>query len=226
MHKIYSLLIALTIPCSTFAMTSQPFRDNADVAVSLSNANYNRLVVKNDKIIKAHFPEGAMAIRGEEDGSLYVMVAKSEPFTVFLTTESGHHFSTTVSSENGLGKTIEFIPSQTVLHVQPSKPASDQPPFATVVANLMTNMMHQKTLSGFEVKHHYGQAIRLQQGLVLFPKLTYQGLLELYNGASKPVDLVESWFADKSVKAVTLSQTTLLPKQRAYVYRVLERSHG
>lgn len=222
-----------TLSCGTYAVTSQTFHENADLTVSLSNNNYNRLVVKNDKIIKAHFPEGTMIVKGEEDGSLYVMAVRNEPFTLFLTTEGGHHLSATVNSENALGKTIEFVPQQAATPVKKSfLPMTVQAPDATNISDLMTNMMSQKELSGFSIRHHYGRAIRLQQGLVLLPKLTYLGagisgeVFELYNGSSKPIDLVESWFAERDVKAVALSETTLAPKQSARVYRVVERRHG
>lgn len=216
------------------ALTTQSFRDNTDVTVALSDSNYNRLVVRGDKITQAHFPEGLLGVKNEEDGSLYVMLASDKPFTLFLTTESGHHFSATVTSEQALGKTIEFIP-QTPATVRPTlKPsiAQQEPPYASAIGSLMTNMINHNKPVGFEVKNHYGRVIRLQQHLMLTPKRTYQGLelsgevLELYNGGKLPLDLQESWFADNRVKAVSLSAVTLAPKQKALVYRVLERAHG
>jgi len=116
MRKCFVLLLCAM---HAHATTTQVFRENADVAVNLSHANYNRLVVRDDKITKAHFPEGSMVVKSENDGSLYVMAALQEPFTLFLTTEKGHHFSATVSSEKTLGKTVEFIPQ--LIHAQPNK---------------------------------------------------------------------------------------------------------
>ncbi|PYB48485.1 type-F conjugative transfer system secretin TraK, partial [Legionella pneumophila] len=107
MHKPFSIALALL---STVAMgaNSIPVKDNSDIALTLSQGNYNRLVVKNDKIMEAVFPPNAMAIkRDEQDGSVYVMLAAANPFTLFLTTESGRHFSVTVNGEESLGKTIE-----------------------------------------------------------------------------------------------------------------------
>ncbi|MDF1931907.1 type-F conjugative transfer system secretin TraK [Legionella pneumophila] len=61
--------------------------------------------------MEAVFPPNAMAIkRDEQDGSVYVMLAAANPFTLFLTTESGRHFSVTVNGEESLGKTIELVP--------------------------------------------------------------------------------------------------------------------
>jgi conjugal transfer pilus assembly protein TraK len=110
--------------------------------------------------------------------------------------------------------------------------AQQDPPYASAIGSLMTNMMNNNKPLGFELKTHYGRVIRLQQSLMLTPKRTYQGLelsgevLELYNGGKLPLDIQESWFADNHVKAVSLSAVTLAPKQKAFVYRVLERAHG
>jgi conjugal transfer pilus assembly protein TraK len=244
-------VIALSLLCLSingFA-ESLPFRDNSDVSLVISDKNYNRLVVRGDKITRAHFPEGALAFEfkknkenedneqeGEPDGSMYVMAANPEPFTLFITTQSGHHFSATVASESSLGKTIEFIPQMVAGTPAVKHDITTQhpvvPPFSDGIRELMSSMMSEKTPSGFEIKHHYGRVIRLQQGLMLTPKLTYSGLqlngevMTLYNGSKQPLDIQESWFAEGEVKAVSLSKATLAPKQTAFVYRVLERAHG
>lgn len=229
---LFAGLLAL-MAIQAHALTTQSFRDNTDVALSLSDSNYNRLVVRGDKITQAHFPEGSLAIKNEEDGSLYVMMSSTTPFTLFLTTESGHHFSATVSAESTLGKTIEFVPQQPAPVRQITQTAAPQtPPYANEISTLMTNMIANKQQGGYDIKHHYGRVIRLQQGLVLTPKMTYAGLslvgevMELYNGGKQPLDIQEAWFADENVKAVSVSAATLAPRQKATVYRVLESKHG
>ena len=114
------------IATQSLALSTQLFQDNADVTAILSKSNFNRLVVRGDKITKAYYPKGFLEIQGlkqdddkraieevdvdEPDGSLYVMVTHDSPFTLFITTLSGHHFSATIESEESLGKTIEFVP--------------------------------------------------------------------------------------------------------------------
>lgn len=234
--KYVSTLLAIAISMNVHALSTQSFRENTDISVLLSDANYNRLVVKGDKITQAHFPEGAMAIKNEEDGSLYVMVAQKEPFTLFLTTELGHHFSATVNTENSLGKTVEFVPMTAIVPkaiVQTNHAKPEQtPPMANAIESLMIHMMKMENVSGFDIKHHHGRVVRLGQGLMLIPKLTYNGVTlngevtEIYNGSKLPVDLNEALFASNDAKAVALSQTTLAPKQKGYVYRVLEKAHA
>ena len=51
------LCVALAF-VSTVAMgsTSLSVKDNSDLSLTLSQGNYNRIVVKNDKIMEAVFP--------------------------------------------------------------------------------------------------------------------------------------------------------------------------
>ena len=235
MLKAFATTSLALMALNASALTTQSFRDNTDVALTLSDTNYNRLVVRGDKITQAHFPEGALGIKNEEDGSLYVMTARAEPFTLFLTTESGHHFSATVTADSTLGKTIEFVPQTTMAVNKPAVQAPvmvSAPPYANAISTLMTQMIGHQKATGFEIKNHFGRVVRLQQGLMLTPKSTYNGIelsgeiMELYNGSKLPLDIQESWFADEHVKAVSVSVATLGPKQKAMVYRISERAHG
>lgn len=249
MLKIFMTFSLMMAALNASALTTQSFRDNTDITLTLSDTNYNRLVVRGDKISRIHFPEGLLVfevkkhreddseIEGEKDGSMYVMPASTVPFTLFLTTESGHHFSATVTAESTLGKTIEFVPQTTMAAFKPAvRPiahaAAAVPPYAKAISTLMTQMIARQNATGFDVKNHFGRVVRLQQGLVLTPKSTYNGIelsgevMELYNGSALPLDIQESWFADEHVKAVSVSATTLGPKQKAMVYRISERAHG
>ena len=216
--------------------TSQPFRDNADLSIVLSQSNINRLVVKGDKITQAHYPVGALDIQHDEDGGLYVSVANHAPFTLFVDTESGHHFSATVSTEDVLGKTVEFVPQQLAqdktLPAVKLLTAQITIPKADTITSLMSIMISGKTPNGYEQKNHYGRVKRLNQGLVLTPKSTFTGMefkgevFELYNGGRRAIDLQEDWFSDATAKAVSLSSTTLAPKHTAKLYRISQVSHG
>ena len=245
------IVVSVLMSCmhASMALTTQPFMENADLEVVLSDKNYNRLVVRNDKIIQAHFPEGALAFElrrhkgeedweqeGEADGSMYVMAANPEPFTLFITTQSGRHFSATIKSDSSLGQTIEFVPQtkapaavKTVAEVAKKAPAT---PLANSIKALMSQMISNQKPAGFDEKHHYGRVVKLQHGLKLIPKVTYNGLelngevMEIYNGSKLPIDIAESWFAEQNVKAVSLSVTTLAPKQTARLYRITEHAHG
>jgi type-F conjugative transfer system secretin TraK len=140
-----------------------------------------------------------------------------------------------VSAEEGLGKTFEFIPQQVAHSSTPSaNPLSVEAdiPKANLITTLMTSMMSGQVPHGYEQKKHYGQVRRLNQGLMLTPRLTLNGMefkgevFTLYNGGKLALDLQESWFSEKGVKAVSLSSTTIAPKQSAQLYRISEVSRG
>ena len=195
MRKPLSIALALLSTLSMGA-TSISVKDNSDIALTLSQGNYNRLVVKNDKIMEAVFPPNAMAIKcDEQDGSVYVLLAASNPFTLFLTTETGRHFSVTLNGEESLGKTIELVPSQpastktvaNTIKINPKTITQDAVPEAILA--MLTHMEQQKPFADVSIKRQFGKVERWSKGLTLLPKESWDGKLlkgetiELYNRA-------------------------------------------
>lgn len=64
-------------------------QENDHVALTLSHDNFNRLYVEGDKITRLRFPEGAMSVENDEDGSVYLDVKDEKPFTLFISTQKG-----------------------------------------------------------------------------------------------------------------------------------------
>ena len=232
--------IALTL-LSTLAIgaNSIPVKDNSDIALTLSQGNYNRLVVKNDKIMEAVFPPNAMAIkRDEQDGSVYVMLSAANPFTLFLTTEAGRHFSVTLNGEESLGKTIELVPSQpvitkTVVNSTKTNPKTiKQEAVPEAILAMLNHMEQQKPFADVNVKRQFGKVERWSKGLTLLPKELWDGKLlkgetiELYNGGKEPLELAQEWFAKEGTLAIKFSKPSLAPGEKAMLYRVQGVNHG
>jgi conjugal transfer pilus assembly protein TraK len=235
---ILSVLLTL-LTCCSMAQTTLSVRDNSDVALNLSLSNYNRIFMKNDKILDFTFPENAMVIKRDKgDGSVYVMVAQTTPFTLFLTTESGHHFSAMVSVEEGLGKTIELVAPTLASKPTPPNVASNTRPKITQDAHqnamleLINHMERKEPMPGMAVSHPFGRVERMGAGLSLVPKEIWTGegveatRLEVYNGSNKELNLLPEWFEAKNVTAMKLSQPILKPHETAILYRVREVAHG
>ena len=240
MRKIIMGSVLALLTSSAMSQTSLAVRDNSDVALNLSQSNYNRLVVKNDKIIEAIFPETAMGIkRDEQDGSVYVMLtAQSSPFTLFLTTESGHHFSVTVTGEVGLGKTVELVAPKMAVASNTTKtsavtnPKITQDPHQDAMLEIINHMERHEPMPGMTISHPFGRAERMGAGLSLIPKEIWAGegvkaeRLEVYNGSAKPLNLLPEWFEGDNVTAMKLSQPILKSHETAILYRVREVAHG
>jgi conjugal transfer pilus assembly protein TraK len=216
------------------ASTVTLIEENSNVDVNLSVSNINRLVVQGDKITRAHVSEGLLHLKHESDGSLYARLQGETPFTLFLTTAKGRHFSATIRQDAGLGQTIEFVPK--VIEVSSKKSQVRQSntlpsrAYTEPLRVLIKNMMQLKKPDGFWVKPQYGQVIQLREHLKLVPKRLYQGrtltgeVIKLYNSGMLPIDLHEAWFMAHGVKAISLSTKTLFPKKKAWVYRVSEHA--
>ncbi|HHI9467519.1 TPA: type-F conjugative transfer system secretin TraK [Legionella anisa] len=225
---------------STVAMGSSSFsiKDNNDIALTLSQGNYNRIIVKNDKIVEAVFPPNSMAIkRDDQDGSVYVMLSAIQPFTLFLTTEAGRHFSLTLNGEDSLGKTIELIPQ----HPAVAKAASIKTKTKEKIVHeavpeailAMLNHMERHTpFSDVTVTRQLGKAERWSKGLTLLPKESWNGkllkgeIIELYNGGKESLELTQEWFAKEGTLAIKFSKPKINPRERAMLYRVQGVAHG
>ena len=215
------------------AETVKTFKNNAELAIDLSNTNQNRLMVANDKIIKAAFPDGAMTYQYDEtDGSMYVHPEISSPFTLFLSTKKGQHLSLTVNSVESLGKTISFKAYQPRIQRKPKRVAKKEAPFKSQVLEMVNYMEQGIKMPGVKVSHVRVSAGYLKNGLRLIKREVWQGQLykgesfEVYNNSKRSIKLNPSWFAGKASKAVKLSKTTLAPKDMATLYRIEEVAHG
>lgn len=234
---IGSLLALLTF--ESVGQTTLPVHDNSDVTLNLSQANFNRLFMKNDIILDFAFPKGAMDIqRDKGDGSVYILPLSPNPFTLFLTTQAGHHFSITVLGEEALGKTIELVAPK--LESKPSfakaapvrTPKITQDSHSDSMLEIIKHMELKEHMPGMKVSHPFGRVERLGAGLSLIPKEVWSGAgveatrLEVYNASNKELNLLPQWFEGKDVTAMKLSQPILKPHETAILYRVREVAHG
>lgn len=218
------------ILCSSMshALTTQTFQENGDVSIQLSDSNANRLVVKGDKITQVHFPEGALGVQNESDGSLYVTLMMDKSFTLFVSTEAGRHFSATVTPKDALGQTVQFVPSSSVVAVK-KKPVQS-PYHMDEVRDLIHEMVANKTPEGYVKQKRTSKITHYQNGLKVTPKLNYVGdslngeVLSVYYSGKAPITLSESWFSTEGTEAVTLTSKTLMPGERATIYKVVRHA--
>lgn len=228
--RFFALILLVTSPLYGAVVVA----DNHDTTLSLSQSNYNRLIVQNDKIVEAVFPENAMSIRHDEvDGGIYVMVSETAPFTLFLSTQEGHHFSVTITPEMSLGKTIEIALSGT--HPQALKAAvhkeNSKPPL-TDEMRWIEAMEHHALLPGVVVSHPFNHVEQMGLGITLFLKevWTMGGVkierLEVQNRGRESIALLPQWFSKGDGHAIKLMQTNLNPHEKTALYRVREVVHG
>lgn len=227
LKKVLYLCLFL-INTTAFAITI-PVQENRDINLTLSKGNYNRLVIKDDKIVEAIFPPNALSIRRDEvDGSLYLLLAADNPFTLFLATEKGRHFSVTLKGEISLGKTIELIPQNKAL-AQVKKPiVKNIDPNLALISKMELHDLDKDT----KIKKISRKVERYKSGLTLIPKEIWEGkhfkgeVVEVYNRSKAPIALHANYLAKADDKAIKVSVAQIKPKEKALLYRIKETKFG
>lgn len=115
LKKKVSLVLGLTIMAvSVVAFTQKPkeirLKNDDQVQVSLSTQDNNRIYVKNDRITKINSLKRKVIAHNDSSGSIYLTAKGEKPFTLYLTTEKGRHFSFLVTPVKSHGETIKIIP--------------------------------------------------------------------------------------------------------------------
>lgn len=223
-------LMGISMPLFASAL---PIENNGNVELSLSETNYNRILIQNDKILDNYFPDGRMLIQHDDsDGGIYVMPVTSEPFTLFLTTEKGRHLSVTISGEPSLGKSIVLAAKG--VEPRPSLPTPETLPLKkdTPLVSLIEQMATNTPSDDYKVKPLPQKIERMGNGLILIPQKYWEGksflgdVTEIINHSSKTQQLTYQEFESKGIDALKLSKLTLAPNEKAYLYRVKEVGHA
>lgn len=104
-----TIIATMLVLMSSVAFSAISVPENENINLSLSKNNINRLLLTKDKITKFRYPQGFLELdQNDSDGSIYLTGLYEKPFTVFVTTKRGHHFSININAINGPGKTVEI----------------------------------------------------------------------------------------------------------------------
>ena len=111
------MLLACCFFGSVFAGTPPViihFNNGELFSVSLSKFNYNRIDVAGEKITHVRYTAGNFLVdqsdlNNPDDGAVYIKPLTDIAMTVFITTQAKHHFSMSVTPNQGIGKTMHFI---------------------------------------------------------------------------------------------------------------------
>ena len=207
------------------------FNDNSSVSFQASSSNINRIFVEGDRIIKHVAPQGTFVFDKalSKNGSLYFKpIYADTPFTIFFTTEKGHHFSALISPIGTTGQTVQMIPNNvTDQDVRWEKGDG----YLKLLQSIMLSMIQDKGNSA--TKGITGQVVADSKPFSGYPD-TQMKLIKVYqagqvdgfvygitNTSKLPVHLYERKFWRDGVRAVSISQSVLAPQHTGYVYTIL-----
>lgn len=84
--------------------------NNQTAAVPLSQSDINRIFVRRDRIVGLVAPQSRLAAKKDPSGSLFASVSAGKPFSAFISTERGRHFSLLITPSAMAGATLEIAP--------------------------------------------------------------------------------------------------------------------
>lgn len=224
-------LMLLSVMFSSVAYSANiiQIKDNTDKGITLSQNNINRIYIENDKIVDFKYPKGHLYLiqqtKGSEDGSLYLTGVAKEPFSVFVATEKGHHFSLVMDGKEGLGKTYALLPETPA--IETAKKWERKNTYEQTLTKLMVKVMHGELPDGYGIENKaFSKRIQWSNAVALNPIKVIKGdklkveVFDIENKTKKQIQLKESYFS-KGTLATSLSSHELKPygKTKLYIVR-------
>ena len=224
--------------------------NNAQINIALSSEDINRIFVQNQKITSINAPSGLLSGHNDSSGSIYANIHGDTPFTAFISTNLGLHFSLLIMPKSEPGQTIEFISNQiqpknnvivkkTVIvnHSMPAQTYEQSESYEKTVVDLIKEVMQQKTPPGYTniSPKAFSQIgiltvssdVAQNSGLTQSVKAGFLGgqlavrVLKVVNNTSKPVQLIANAFYSPGIRAVAISQEYVPAGGKTYVFEVV-----
>ena len=217
------------------AQTRLNVEENETLELTLSRTDFNRLFVEGDKITTLRFPEGDLRVQNDQDGSVYLEVREATPFTLFVTTEGGTHFSAVIKASEMPGQTVGLLS----VHSTSAKlkgvalPKAVQLTAEKELVALVSSVEKEEQKTGFKVQRPHLKSVQIKPNLIstlvytLSNAQTMGQKFEIKNTGRKPVSFEDKWFKDKDTKALLVNERVVYPNETITVVRVEEGvTHG
>ena len=246
-EKITKLIACiLTFNCviasASLAPLSINIANDEQANISLSSEDMNRLFVNNDKIISVNAPNSRLIAQNDQSGSIYINVTGVTPFTAFVTTESGRHFSILVMPKRVPGVTVRFMPTTPsathyITHSAAGQKLEDSTPYENTLVALLKDAMLQQVPPGyssiapsafssipvFAIPPYLDAKKTLAEKVVSGSLGGELGLrvIELDNKSRHNITLVASNFYMPGVRAVAIDSEYVPGHKSTYIYEVI-----
>ena len=237
--------VALANTPITVAPVSIKVANDQQAKIDLSNEDINRVFVQGDKISSFNAPNRRMIAHNDQSGSIYMNVYGKSPFTAFVTTHKGRHFSLLVIPKSEPGMTVQFIPTSPVAfhyvnHRLAAKRFEQSTPYEKTLVNLLRETMLQNTPAGYSVisssnfksipifvvpKYFNKQKLVSEQVVAGFlgGELAVR-VIKVRNRSRHSISLYANDFYRPGVRAVAIAHELIPPRQSTDVYEVISNA--
>lgn len=232
----FSTLLCLFVISSTQA--APQIKQEERIALDISQDDITAISVEKDRINRvwgnpdsyATALDNGRSIIDEQLGVLFIKPNDTDPFNLFIATESGQYYQLQLTPTDKNPETIR-------LHNTNSSDTSQQAqalhweqdaPYINRLIDLNKAMMTGKTPPGYQrINPGKRKILRAQHHLIAHLKKIYKGkqlrgeIYQITNYQSKPIDLNEQAWITPGTLSIAFGPTHLKPKQSTLLYRIV-----
>ncbi len=233
--------LALADNTTTIKPVSITIANDNQAKIILSNQDINRLFVMKDKISSLNAPNNRVIAHNDQFGSIFMNVIGKEPFTAFITTQKGRHFSLFVLPKSEPGVTVRFLPKTKIIryyrhHTVAARRFEQSSAYEKTLVNLLRDVMLSQSPPGYTAisPSAFNQVSALQlpkyiEGRKFLKERVRAGYLggelavrvvRVTNSGKQATTLVASEFYMSNVRAVAIGKETLRPHESTNIYEV------
>jgi len=239
---IFVTPLAVAASLATFSPLSIKIANDRQVTIDLSSADINRLFVKSDKITRVTAPNNRVVAHNDQSGSIYMNVLGKTPFTAFVTTQKGRHFSLLIVPKNEPGVTVRFIPETPLpvhyrKHSRSAKHFEQSTPYEKTLVDLLRDTLLQTVPPGYSsispkafaeipafrvplyVSQRKALSVKVVRGF-LGGALAVR-VLEIKNNTHHAIALNARDFYRPGVRAVAISKETVPAHRSTRIFEVI-----
>lgn len=234
--KIMVLLTILMTFClfsEASALQVKSGEDSQTLLFRISAKEYSRIFVKNDRIVSVKGRNTAFETRQftgtEDEGSVFIRPAvqdEKKPFSVFLSTESGRHFTLMLLASDIPAETIKIVPVSPVS--AKAKHWETVTPYTQTLIDLVRAMRNNMHPEGYAVidmgktkPQRVTSALSLQLQTVFRGGFLQGEIWKLQNLSGNPVSVHPQNFRHGKVKAISLSSEKIPAMGSIFLYRIV-----
>lgn len=229
---IINLFIVCYLPYAN-ALQVKSAKDNETVFFKISAKEYTRIFVAGDRIISIKGKNNLYEIKefkGKYDeGVLYIrpVLYQKKFFSIFITTEQGHHFTLFLAAMDVPSENIEIKPISASKAI--AKHWEENLPYTQSMVDLMRDMVNETQPEGYAVVQlgkvkpkKVGNGLSMQL-LTLYRGGLLQGeIWKLRNNSNHLLYLHPREFYQGNVRSASIVDETLSVGEETILYRIVE----
>lgn len=213
-----------------FAFQTKSVHDNETLSITISKDDFSKIFVKDDRIVSIKGQTSLYEIKefkGEDEGKLFIKpLSLVESFSIFITTELGHHYTLQIKARDKAAETIEIKPITPVVSI--ATKWEQRSPYTEILAAMLRGMVNDMPPDGYAVQSfHQNPSIPLQNGLDMRLIKLYRGsnlngeVWVICNSTRKTIVLLPKCFYKRGIRGVSFAREHLLPNTQTLLYRIV-----